>query len=155
MTNSLKSSAPQGARAIVLSIKPKYAELILAGSKTVEFRRVWAAKEVDTIAIYASAPVQGLVGVVSVSSVVRAKPRILWEYCSKRGGGLSRNQLYAYFDGKETGVAVLLENVQRFSRNIDPKKVIKGFSAPQSFRYLTPADVIKLQKAIQRSEGSQ
>lgn len=152
MTNSPKSSAPQAGRAIILSIKPQYAELILAGSKTVELRRVWAARRVDTIAIYASAPIQRLVGVVKVMEVVRAKPTTLWGYCSKRGGGLSKAELSAYLDGKDTGFAVLLMDVRRFSQNVDPRKVIKNFSPPQSFRYLENAEIRKLEKLITQTE---
>ena len=146
MTNSAKSSTPPAGKAIVLSIKPKYAELILAGTKTVEFRRTWAAKKVEVIAIYASSPIQKLVGIARVSDIVRAKPTTLWGYCSKRGGGLTKTELTAYFNGKDTGFAVLLQDVKRFVRGIDPKKVIKDFSAPQSFRYMTVAEMRKLEK---------
>jgi hypothetical protein len=86
MTSLRKSSLPQAGRTIVLSIKPKDADLILAGTKTVEFRRAWAAEKVDAIAIYASAPIQRIVGVAQVSNVVSAKPTLLWDYCKKRGG---------------------------------------------------------------------
>lgn len=152
MHNLPKSSTPQGSRAIVLSIKPGYAELILAGSKTVEFRRVWAAESVDTIAIYASAPIQRLVGIVKVAEVVRAKPTTLWGYCSKRGGGLSKAELSAYLDGKDTGFAVLLMDARRFSQSVDPRKIIKDFSPPQSFRYLANTEIRKLEKLIPPAE---
>lgn len=152
MHNLPKFSLPQGSRAIVLSIKPEYAELILAGSKTVEFRRVWAAESVDTIAIYASAPIQRLVGIVKVAEVVRAKPTTLWSYCSKHGGGLSRAELSAYLDGKDTGFAVLLMDARRFSPSVDPRKIIKDFLPPQSFRYLANTEIHKLEKLIPQAE---
>lgn len=152
MTNSLKSLMPQGGRSIVLSVKPQYAELILAGSKTVEFRRVWAAHKVDTIAIYASSPIQKLVGVVKVAEVVRAKPETLWSYCSKRGGGLSKAELLAYLFGKDAGFAVLLTGARRFSQGVAPKKVIKNFSPPQSFRYLTQSEAHKLEQLISQEK---
>ena len=153
MSNSPKSLTPPGGRTIVLSIKPQYAELILTGSKTVEFRRVWAAESVDTIAIYASAPIQKLVGVVKVTEVVKAKPTTLWSYCSKLGGGLSKAELSAYLDGKDTGFAVLLMDAKRFSQSVDPRKVIKDFLPPQSFRYLANTEIHKLEKLIPQVEG--
>jgi len=153
MTNSAGFSTPPVGKAIVLSIKPKYAELILAGSKTVEFRRAWAAEQVDTIAIYASSPTQKLVGIVQVSEVVRAKPATLWNYCSKRGGGLSRTELLAYLNGKEFGLAVLLDSVKKFRQGIDPRKVIKDFSPPQSFRYMTVTEMRKLEKIVLQQEA--
>lgn len=148
MSNSQESLMSQGARSIVLAVKPQYADLILGGSKTVEFRRVWAAQDVDRIAIYASAPVQRLVGIVKVANVVEAKPRTLWNYCSTRGGGLSKAELSAYLDGKDTGFAVLLHDATRFDQSIDPRKVIEMFSPPQSFRYLANAEIRKLEKLV-------
>lgn len=153
MTSLEESSTPQVGKTIVLSIKPKYADMILAGTKTVEFRRIWAAQKVCNIAIYASSPIQKLVGLVQVTDIVRAKPTTLWGCCSKRGGGLTKSELMAYFDGKDTGFAVLLKNAERFVQSIDPKKVIKGFSPPQSFRYMTAAEVRKLEKRIHELEA--
>lgn len=152
MTSSTKSSKPQVGNSIVLSIKPKYAEFILAGSKTVEFRRAWAAKSVDTIVLYASAPIQKLVGVVQVSELVLAKPTTLWDYCKRHGGGLSKNELYLYFKGKDAGFAILLQDVKRLPQGIDPRKVITNFSPPQSFRYITAAEMQKLQKFMLQAE---
>lgn len=152
MTNLIKSSKQQDGKTIVLSIKPKYAELILSGSKTVEFRRAWAIAKVDMIAIYASSPVQKLIGVVQVSELVREKPTLLWEYCSKYGGGMSKIELSMYFKGKEAGFAIFLKDAKRFSQSIDPKKIIKNFSPPQSFRYITAAERQKLLKIMSQKE---
>ena len=146
MTSLRKSSQLPLGRTIVLSIKPKYVDMILAGTKTVEFRRAWAAERVDTIALYASAPIQKIVGVAQVSDVVTAKPSLLWDYCKKRGGGLTRSELFAYMDGKLKGFAVLLRNVKQFDQGIAPSRVITDFSPPQSFRYLVAAEVGRLEK---------
>lgn len=146
MTSLQKSSSPQVSKTIILSIKPRYADLILSGTKTVEFRRAWAAKSVDTIAIYASSPVQRIVGVVQVAEVITAKPMLLWDYCKKRGGGLSRSELFAYMRGKTHGFAVLLRGVRKFDHSIVPSRVIEGFSPPQSFRYMTATEVRKLER---------
>lgn len=144
----------QGGKAIVLSIKPKYSDLILVGQKTVEFRRAWAAQDVSTIAIYASSPVCGLVGLVSVAEIVRAKPKALWTYCTKHGGALSKSEFSEYFVGKESGVAVLLKNVRRFNQPLDPKKIIRNFSPPQSFRYMAVSELARLEKAARLLEVS-
>lgn len=146
MINSQKSSPPQAGKTIVLSIKPKYADLILAGTKTVEFRRAWAAESVDTIVLYASAPVQKIVGFVKVSEVVVATPSKLWEFCKKRGGGLTKSELSIYMDGKTKGFAILLGNVKKFDQTVLPSRVMPGFSPPQSFRYMTAIEVRKLEK---------
>jgi predicted transcriptional regulator len=144
MTNFHASSGRQAGQTIILSVRPKYAELILSGAKTVEFRRVWAVQDIRSIAIYASAPVQRILGVVSVSMVVPAKTSTLWTLCAQRGGGLSRTELLDYFEGKQIGYAVLLGKVRRFRNGIEPRKIIKNFSPPQSFRYMSPGEVTKL-----------
>lgn len=150
MSHSLKFSPPAAGRAIVLSIKPKYADLILQGVKTVEFRRSWASEPVDLIAIYASAPVQRIVGIVKVSEVVEATKTRLWGYCCERGGGLLRRELREYFKGKSKGYAVLLTEVQRFEKPLLPIAIFQNFVPPQSFRYMTSDELTNLQKASQK-----
>ncbi|PUA17323.1 ASCH domain-containing protein [Glaciimonas sp. PCH181] len=155
MTNSQKCLLPQGGRAIVLSIKPKYAELILAGTKTVELRRMWAAEQVGMIVIYASSPVCRLVGRVNVQDVVRAAPSTLWKHSVQRGGGLTRRELFDYFSGKDAGYAVLLDDVVKFEKMIEPQAVIENFSAPQSFRYLSAAEIRKLEQKVRIRKAKQ
>jgi len=140
---SLQSFAPQAAarKAVLLSIKPKYSELILSGAKRVEFRRRWAASEVGLIAIYATAPVRRIVAFVAVEDVVWASPNELRRHCAERGGALSQQELSDYFGGGRHGYAVLLGRVQKINAPIDPRNVFTGFSAPQSFRYLTEAEI--------------
>lgn len=144
MSHFQDCSQPPGGRAILLSIKPKYADLILAGEKRVEFRRVWAAEKVGLIAIYASAPVQRIIALVNVDEVVYASPTRLWAYCTNKGGGLTRNELKSYFDGKANGYAVMIGNVRRMKKAVDPHSLFTNFSAPQSFRYLTMSEMKSL-----------
>lgn len=155
MTNSQKCLLPPGGRAIVLSIKPKYAELILAGTKTVELRRMWAAEQVGIIVIYASSPVQHLVGMVKVQDIVQGAPSTLWKHSSQRGGGLTKSELWDYFNGTKSGYAVLLEDVVRFDNMIDPKSVIENFSAPQSFRYMSAIEMRKLEQKLRTRKTKQ
>lgn len=143
-----ESSPHLGGRAVLLSIKPKYADLILAGSKRVEFRRSWAAQEVSVIFLYSSSPVQKIVGAVEVTEVVSASPTALWKTCAERGGGLTREELRAYFVGKPQGFAVLLGKVTRPTDHVEPSEVIGNFVPPQSFRYLEAAEYKKLEKEM-------
>lgn len=139
-------SLPPGGRAILLSVKPKYADLILSGSKRVEFRRTWAADEVSLIAIYASSPVQRIVALVEIEDVVQGSPTTLWTHCTSRGGALTRRELFDYFDGKKQGCAILLGAVRTLQKPLDPKSLFKAFAPPQSFRYLTLGELGKIEK---------
>lgn len=114
-----ESLSPQGGRAVLLSIKPKYADLILAGSKRVEFRRSWAAQDVSMIVLYSSSPIQKIVGTVEVDEIVVASPTSLWRTCVERGGGLTREELRSYFADKSQGVAVLLGKVVKLAQHVE------------------------------------
>lgn len=148
MSISQKSSPLPKGRAVLLSIKPRFAELILSGSKCVEFRRSWAKQNVDTIVLYSSAPVQKIVGIVEVKKIVVASPTSLWKMSTEKGGGLTRDELRTYFAGKLKGVAVLLGKVSIPMQQIDPSSVIKNFVPPQSFRYLEDSEYLKFEIKI-------
>lgn len=141
-------SPRQGGRTVLLSIKPKYADLILSGSKRVEFRRSWAKEDVSMLVLYSSSPVQKIVGVVEVENTIIAPPKSLWETSVERCGGLTKDELRNYFSGKEQGVAVLLGQVFKPAEHIKPLDVIDNFVPPQSFRYLRPHEYIKLEKKM-------
>lgn len=147
-----KCSLPQAGRAVLLSVKPKYADLISSGNKRVEFRRAWATEEVSLIAIYASSPVQRIVALVEIEDIVHGSPTSLWNHCKDRGGALTRRELLDYFNGKRQGCAVLLGNVQTLTFPVDPKSIFKTFTPPQSFRYLSAAEVQKIQGKLASHE---
>lgn len=149
-----QESSPQlGGRAVLLSIKPKYADLILSGVKRVEFRRSWAAQDVSVIVLYSSAPIQKIVGVVEVDEAVVASPTALWKTCTERGGSLTRDEFRSYFAGKSQGTAVLLGKVFKFAKHVDPGRIISKFVPPQSFRYLDASEYTRLEAETKPKKG--
>jgi predicted transcriptional regulator len=143
-SNSLSGSP------ILLSIKPRFADLILDGSKLVELRRSIPAQPVSTIAIYSSSPIQAIVALADVKKTIEASPAKLWTIANANGGGLLKSELMSYFDKKTTGFALMLENVRIFTSPINPKKVFKSFAAPQSFKYLTLKELQKLESLLEQ-----
>ncbi|MCU4120995.1 ASCH domain-containing protein [Variovorax sp. N23] len=137
---------PQGPRAILISIKPRFAEQILTGAKTVEFRRVWAVEPVGLAVIYSSSPVKRLVGVVEVDGAVVASPSTVWIRCSSRGPGLQRKELMEYFAGKAKAYGVLLGEVALPKKPVAPKSLFKDFRPPQSYRYLSTTELRRVGK---------
>lgn len=105
------------------------------------------------IVLYASAPVQKIVGFVEVEDVVIAPPSRLWKTCAEMGGGLTRQELRAYFDGKSQGVAVLLGRVVSAVKHLNPTDVISNFVPPQSFRYLNAKEFMKLENKVTGQKG--
>ena len=134
--------------AILLSVKPKFADLIVDGSKLVELRRTVPAQTVGTIAIYSSSPVQAIVALADVSKTIEASPTKLWTIAKENGGGLTRSELMDYFESKKTGFAIMLQNVRVYDKPVLPTKIFKSFTAPQSFRYLTSKELKKLEQLL-------
>ena len=143
-----KSLLPHGSRAVLLSIKPKYADLILQGLKTVELRRSWAAQPVGLIVIYASSPVQRLVGVVAVVDVKEQSIGELWKTSQAHGGGLTRKELQTYYQGKHRGFAVMLRDVKPAKTPADPTELLPEFVPPQSFRYLGELELLGIEQKL-------
>jgi predicted transcriptional regulator len=144
MTDS-KKFLPMDANVALISIHPEYAEKIFAGEKRLEFRRVWAAQPVDVLAIYATAPVQRIVGLAWIEHVHHGGKSKLWELGKRYGGGISRRKLFAYLDGRKEAVALAIGQCRRFTEMLDPRLVFDAnFKPPQSFRYLRPEEIQQL-----------
>jgi predicted transcriptional regulator len=133
-----ESCAALGGRAVLLSIKPKYAELILAGSKRVELRRAWPDTDIGVMVLYSSAPVQRLVGAAYINSVNKENPEDLWALSQKHGGGVTHDELFEYFAGKSKAYGIMISRAEVAERQIDPKEIFVDFVPPQSYMYLEP-----------------
>lgn len=146
MKNSNKF-LPTGVNAALISIHPEYAEKILAGEKRLEYRRRWAATPVDVLVIYATAPVQRVVGLAQVATVVHGSKTKLWELGKRHGGGISRRKLFAYLTGKKEAVAIALGKCHAFELPLDPHVLFESeFKPPQSFRYLNSSEINRINK---------
>ncbi len=126
-------------RMIVLSLKPRFAEAILAGTKTVELRRTTPKIEVPMrTLLYASTPVRALLGTCIITSVTSANLADLWREFGSRAG-LPHPEFKSYFDGVEVGTALTLAQQQPLTRRVplqDLRAEPIGFRPPQSFAYV-------------------
>ena len=126
-------------RMVVLSLKPRFAEAILDGVKTVELRRTVPKIVVPTQALlYAVTPVRALLGTCVVTDVVSAELDVLWQDHGP-GAGLTYQEFRQYFEGVDAGAALTLADPQPFSRSIpleDLQARPRGFRPPQSFAYV-------------------
>jgi predicted transcriptional regulator len=133
------SQKPTG-RAVLLSIKPKYADLILAGSKTVELRRSWPSNDVGVMIIYSSAPVQRLTGIAVIKEIKECDFDTLWKISETYGGGVTFEELREYIGKKKQAYGVMLGRIVSAEIPIDPKQLFPNFTPPQGFMYLSPQD---------------
>ena len=119
----------------LLSVKPRFAELLLSGRKTVELRRPkLSIQEGDELYLYASQPSSAIVGIVTCKEVVTASPNTLW---LKYGDlvGVSREEFEVYFMGSSSGTALLVNHPQRLSNPwllAGLREAVPGFHPPQS-----------------------
>jgi type I restriction enzyme S subunit len=123
---------------VLLSIKPEFAEKILAGTKRYEFRRTPFREPslIDTIVLYATAPVQRIVGKFNPAGVVADAPENLWERFRDESGIESYERFTNYFAGAETGYAIKIEQTVQFDDQIDPWRHVDDFRPPVSFQYV-------------------
>lgn len=141
------SQQPTG-RAVLLSIKPKYADLILAGTKTVELRRSWPSNDIGVMVIYSSAPIQRLTGVALVTEIRECDLDTLWRVAQAHGGGVSEEELRDYIGNKSLAYGVMLGRVEPAKVLVDPKDLFPGFTPPQGFLYLSPLDYQRVVSAM-------
>ena len=118
-----------------MSIKPAYAEAILLQHKKYEFRRtVFRSPPVRRVVIYASTPVQRVVGEFAVAGVLRMELDALW-LLTMDGAALDRESFDAYFTGKTLGNAIEVGRVLRYRA---PRRLrdLGIQRPPQSFSYV-------------------
>ena len=123
----------------ILSIRPRYVEAILEGSKRYEFRKKPFKKDVKEILVYATKPVGKIVCKFQVERVIEDKPENLWESL-KDFSGLKEREFFTYFSGQDKGIAIEIKNVEKFPEPINPEKLFSNFRPPQSWVYLTSTE---------------
>jgi predicted transcriptional regulator len=127
----------QNRRVALLSLHPRFARAILEGSKTVELRRARFSADVSHVVVYATRPVQRVVGWFEVSKVERDRPARLW----RRHGpatGISTREFREYFDGAVEGTAISVGHVVALDEPLQ-LGALGHPVPPQSYRYMDEA----------------
>ncbi len=120
---------------VLLSIKPKYADLIFSGEKQYEFRRaIFKTRPVTKIVVYASSPISKIIGEFEIDKVLTLEIADLWSQTMKFSG-INKDFYDSYFIGKDIGHAIKVKKPKKYKVH----KELKDFNikkAPQSFTYL-------------------
>lgn len=120
---------------ILLSVKPKYVNEIVAGRKKYEFRKsIFVREDIKNIYIYSSSPVKKIIVMVEIDDILSGSPEWLWKKCHE-DAGISKSDFFSYFKNSDIGYAIRLCNIHEFSIPIDPYDIIEDFRPPQSFYY--------------------
>lgn len=120
---------------VVLSIKPEYAFKIFEGTKKFEFRKaIFKNKNVKSVIVYASSPVQKVIGEFEIGEILNDDLDTLWNR-TKKHSGITEDFFYEYFSEKEKGFAIRVKKKQKYT---EPKCLWSDFklNPPQSFAYV-------------------
>lgn len=127
--------APATNRVALMAIHPVYAEAILDGTKKVEFRKRRLAEDIRTVWIYATAPVQRIVGEFHIGQTVIDSPETIW---SSYGavGIIEHSDYQNYFAEKAEAVAFVVQGATRYETPVALDDLEPRPSIPQSFSYI-------------------
>ena len=121
---------------VLLSIKPTFAEQIFAGLKRYEFRRVlFRSTRVSKILVYASRPVQRVVGEFHVAGILALEAQELWKKTRKHSG-VQKQYFDEYFEGRNTAYAIEISFPRKYTKPVKLEQLFDFSRPPQSFRYV-------------------
>jgi predicted transcriptional regulator len=129
-------------RAVVLSLRPRFAQAILEGRKSVELRRHRvAAPPGSRLILYASSPVRAVLGTAWLSHVDTSSAADIWDRHGDRLG-LDRQEFEQYLHGAAQASALVLESPHTLSTplTLTDLRASSPFQPPQSYRYLSVND---------------
>lgn len=127
-------------RALFLSLRPCYAELLLAGEKTVELRRIRPRAQPGTVVlVYATSPRCVLAGTCVVASIEAGTPDEIWDLHGAMAA-VPHADFASYFAGSDRAVAITVRKPTRLPIEVplrDLRDALRNFQPPQSFRYVS------------------
>lgn len=146
---------------LLMSVRPRFADSILHGHKTVEVRRSFSAKWLGhRIALYAGAPISSVVGEAVIEQLVEDAPLNIWGRFGN-AMGCTKSEFDAYANGANKVFALLLGSVRSYPRPLSlgtaQTLVGKRLLPPQSYARLkvgSPwATAIPIAGLLHRAEG--
>lgn len=122
-------------RVALLSIHPRHANAILTGRKRVELRRAPLASDVTHVLVYATVPVQAVVGWFEVAGIDIDTKTGIWK-AHGHATGLTRREYRKYFDGAARAVAIKVGRAKRLDPALSLSELPGVLRPPQSFQYV-------------------
>jgi predicted transcriptional regulator len=127
---------------ILISLKPKYADHIFEGAKTVELRKRRLKVEPGTrVWIYATAPIAAIRGYANLAYIETASPSQIWRDLGTQTG-ISKDEFEAYFEACEVAHALVLTDVMEMKKTLSLagiRRAVNNFHPPQFYCHLNGA----------------
>lgn len=121
-----------------MSIHQRWAEAIMDGRKRVEFRKRRLAPDIETVIVYATAPVSKVIGRFTVEGIVSGTPAEIWARFGDVGV-IDYASYCSYYDGSDSAVAIVVGEAERFEDPVALADIQPRPAVPQSFAYLPAA----------------
>jgi predicted transcriptional regulator len=134
-------------RTVLMSIHPRHAEKLLAGTKLVELRKAAFASEVVAVVVYATAPTKAVVGVLEVEAVEQQSPSKIWAMYGD-ATGITRREFRHYYRGRRRAVAIRVRKASRLETPMPLRALGSDLVPPQSYRYLPDAAAARVRDAV-------
>lgn len=120
---------------VLLSIKPQFALKIFDGTKKFEFRKsIFKNSDIKTVVVYASAPMQKVIGEFTIDEIMEEQPNVLWEK-TQTHSGITKEFFDEYFLNRDRAFAIKVKDIIQYQKPLDLIDFNLNF-APQSFVYL-------------------
>ena len=143
---------------VLLALKPRFADCIFSGEKTVELRRGNANFQPgQRVLIYASSPTMAIQGEFVVVDVHHEQPGQLWPSVQDKAC-VSADEFIAYYTGAKAASAIVVGQPRRWPRPVplaELRETIARFAAPQSYRYLSHEQAADLWQAAHGGASDQ
>jgi len=121
---------------ILLSINPKFAEQIFSGEKHYEFRKPAIPTDLSYVVLMENGS-RDLIGGFRVGEVYEEDIPELWEDYGK--GESERDRFYRYFEGWGRGLAIEIEQADKFEERISVDELTSAgsdFQVPDQFTHI-------------------
>jgi predicted transcriptional regulator len=122
---------------ILISIHPEYATAIFSEEKKIEFRKLNIPKRITHVVLYATAPIQKIVGYFSIKGIIQDTPSKLWDKF-EQVSGTTIEFFNKYYSEQEIGLGLLVNEVSILKTPLTLDKAGIGTKPPQSFKYVNP-----------------
>lgn len=132
---------------VLLSIKPEFADKIFDGTKRFEYRRtIFSKTYINTVIVYASSPVQRVIGEFEINQVLFDDIDNLWSL-TRDYAGIDEDYFFRYFSDRNKGYAIEIKKVKKYKNPFHLQERFK-IQPPQSFAYIKWASLCVLDKAF-------
>lgn len=133
-------------RVALMAIHREYADAIMDGIKRVEFRKRRIAEDIQTVWVYATAPISKVIGRFTVEEVVRASPQEIWDRYGTVGI-IEQDAFFAYYGKATSAVAIVVGEAERLTSPIALRELNPPPAVPQSFTYISATSTPQVRRA--------